>query len=298
MANAYRAYSDAASFLAAASPALLASPLFNQLPLALPTLSSSDPVRFPDVRLRTLHAPDGALRGAVVHTPPYAANLSLMAAEDAREMGRAYAAEFALPAGFSCVGEDAAARAFADGALDALQAMGRTARVEAEDRQGLWKLTAVAPPAPPPALGKMRPATADDAELLQRWLEAFTAEAVPHDPPPAPGRGAALAARGGARLWVLPDGTPVCFATFGRDVAGWVSVGPVYTPRERRGRGYAGALVAEMGREALKQGRPGCTLFTDLANPTSNGVYKRVGYEMVGTLTRFKVAVEDGKAEA
>ena len=52
----------------------------------------------------------------------------------------------------------------------------------------------------------------------------------------------------------------------------------MYTPRERRGRGYASALVAALSRKQLDEGARFCVLYTDLTNPTSNAIYPRVGY--------------------
>ena len=58
-------------------------------------------------------------------------------------------------------------------------------------------------------------------------------------------------------------------------------VGPVYTPPELRGRGFATAVTAEVTARALAAGRRFCFLFTDLANPTSNAIYQRIGYRPV-----------------
>jgi predicted GNAT family acetyltransferase len=58
-------------------------------------------------------------------------------------------------------------------------------------------------------------------------------------------------------------------------------IGPVYTPPELRGNGYATALVAAASQEQLDAGEPACFLGTDLANPTSNAIYQRIGYEWV-----------------
>jgi predicted GNAT family acetyltransferase len=56
----------------------------------------------------------------------------------------------------------------------------------------------------------------------------------------------------------------------------------VYTPPEHRRRGYATALVADLSRHALRTGAERCMLFTDLANPTSNRIYARIGYRRCG----------------
>jgi predicted GNAT family acetyltransferase len=82
-------------------------------------------------------------------------------------------------------------------------------------------------------------------------------------------------------LWESPDGTPVSMASVTPEVAGQVRVGPVYTPAPLRGHGYAGAATAEVSRAALDAGAKEVLLFTDLANPTSNGLYQRLGYRPV-----------------
>jgi predicted GNAT family acetyltransferase len=56
----------------------------------------------------------------------------------------------------------------------------------------------------------------------------------------------------------------------------------VYTPPEKRNRGYASSLVAALSQHLLDGGRKFCFLYTDLANPTSNKIYRALGYEHVG----------------
>jgi predicted GNAT family acetyltransferase len=66
-------------------------------------------------------------------------------------------------------------------------------------------------------------------------------------------------------------------------------VNAVYTPPEQRGRGFATACVARLSARLLAEGRRQCVLFTDLANPTSNAIYARIGYRGVADfeLCRF-----------
>jgi len=52
----------------------------------------------------------------------------------------------------------------------------------------------------------------------------------------------------------------------------------VYTPPEHRNRGYASAVVARLSQAILDGGKSFCTLFTDLGNPTSNRIYRKLGY--------------------
>ena len=62
-----------------------------------------------------------------------------------------------------------------------------------------------------------------------------------------------------------------------------VRVAHVYTPPEKRGRGYASAATATLTRQLLER-YDFCTLYTDLSNPTSNGIYSKVGYRPVADM--------------
>ena len=78
-------------------------------------------------------------------------------------------------------------------------------------------------------------------------------------------------------LWEDPVGTPVHLTQATPPSFGVVRIGPVYTPDEHRGQGYATAMVAALSRELAAAGVRVC-LFTDQANPTSNAIYQRIGY--------------------
>jgi predicted GNAT family acetyltransferase len=161
---------------------------------------------------------------------------------------------------------------------------GRTgAGTETTQRQGVYALTRVREvPAPE---GGARPATADDRDLLLGWLLAFSDEAVA-SPPDEPGlMERMLDARlvpGDAGYWLWEDGgAPVSLAGYAGPTPGGIRVGPVYTPPARRRHGYATRLVADLSRWLLEGGHRACYLYTDLANPTSNAIYARIGYQRV-----------------
>jgi hypothetical protein len=81
------------------------------------------------------------------------------------------------------------------------------------------------------------------------------------------------------RLYVLEDnGTPVSIAQINRQMVTVCGVSLVYTPPYFRKRGYATAATAEISRAALGKGFERCALYTDLANPTSNSIYMKIGY--------------------
>ena len=102
--------------------------------------------------------------------------------------------------------------------------------------------------------------------------------AAPPDSREAPGRGGL--GYGGITVWEA-GGIPVSMASVTRAVDGMIRVGPVYTPPAMRGYGYAGGATAAVSQAALDAGATQVVLYTDLANPTSNALYQRLGYQPV-----------------
>ncbi|WP_411503137.1 GNAT family N-acetyltransferase [Brevibacillus centrosporus] len=49
-------------------------------------------------------------------------------------------------------------------------------------------------------------------------------------------------------------------------------------PLSRRKNGYASTCVAILSQQLLDAGYQFCSLYTDLANPTSNRIYQAIGY--------------------
>ena len=121
-------------------------------------------------------------------------------------------------------------------------------------------------------------ATIDDTGLVQAWFGAFHDEAMPDRP--AGGTDEMVARRVAAGLLLLWEdgGQPVALAGFSRPSAGVSRIGPVYTPPDARRRGYGTAVTAAATRAALDLGAADVVLYTDLANPTSNSIYQRIGY--------------------
>jgi uncharacterized protein len=70
-------------------------------------------------------------------------------------------------------------------------------------------------------------------------------------------------------------------------VEGVVRVQAAYTPPERRNRGYAGACVGGLWKR-IGNGGYHCILYTDLGNPISNYVFRRIGYRAVAEALRYR----------
>ncbi|HXL90560.1 MAG TPA: GNAT family N-acetyltransferase [Streptosporangiaceae bacterium] len=146
-------------------------------------------------------------------------------------------------------------------------------------RMRLFRLGDLIWPSPMPE-GRARLAGTGDRDLLIAWFGAFAAEAGAMG---ESDQGQAVDDRlsyRGATIWEA-GGVPVALACTTRTVAGMVRVGPVYTPPELRGRGYAGAATAAVSQAARDAGTAEVLLYTDLANLTSNALYQRLGYRPV-----------------
>jgi hypothetical protein len=133
----------------------------------------------------------------------------------------------------------------------------------------------------PDAAGCLRAPRAFEIPTVAEWRVAFHeavgAAATDDDPAGAIRR---MMERGEVVVWDAGDEIVSCAATVRRTPRGAV-VAFVYTPPEQRGRGYATSCVAELTRSNLAAGAEFCCLYTDLANPTSNAIYARIGYRRV-----------------
>ncbi|MCX3059212.1 GNAT family N-acetyltransferase [Streptomyces beihaiensis] len=228
-----------------------------------------------DVRFGVWVGSDGRTGGYFFWTPPRHPYVSLPDAAAARALVEVLADR-------PVRGVTGAAEAVAVVA-DAWRGRHPDRRAECVMRQRLYRLSGLTPPDPLPP-GRPRVADEGDRELLERWFLEFSVDAgLLHEASPeqaaqwVDGR---LAFRG-VTLWEAEDGTPVSMAGVTRPAAGAVRVAPVYTPPALRGRGYAGAVTAEISRAARQAGAREVLLNTDLANPTSNALYQRIGYRPV-----------------
>ena len=146
-----------------------------------------------------------------------------------------------------------------------------------DTRLCLYRLGTLTPPEPMPA-GRGRVLGEQDLEQVMFWCGEFAkavGEVVSID---ADSWASTRFADKRYTLWETPDGTPVSIAGMNPLIGGQIQVDIVYTPAHLRGSGYAGAVSAEVSRAALAAGARDVVLFADLANPTSNALYQRLGY--------------------
>jgi predicted GNAT family acetyltransferase len=200
--------------------------------------------------------------------------ITRLPAESAAQLARELAGRGAAPPGVNGTEADATALAAAWRELT-----GIAGRVR--HRQRLYRLGTLVAPDPAPA-GAPRIAGSADLAVASSWYLAFGAETGQADAAAeaAGGRLADRLSRGQLVLWEVA-GEQVSMAGLTDVLGGVARVGPVFTPRQRRGAGFGAAVTAAVSELALARGAASVVLFTDLANPTSNSLYIRLGYEPV-----------------
>ncbi len=137
--------------------------------------------------------------------------------------------------------------------------------------------------------GRFRLAKARDLDVLTEWRITFLAEATP-DNPENKDKAAEfvreqLAER---RLYVWDNDGLGTMAAMTRPTRHGMSINSVYTPPQHRCHGYATSCVAELSRHILDSGKSFCFLYTDMANPTSNSIYAKIGYQPVCDVKEYR----------
>ena len=287
-------FADIAAFATRVEPYLLTHEATHCLPLGLLATLPGEPLPGGEIPYMALVTDaGGAVLLVALRTPPFGLILSLLASVAAADAD-------ATNAALALVADDVAdcyagrlpgvngpvpvARLFAE---IWQRRLGRAARLAVHER--VYQLETVIPASAP---GAMRSVAEGDRDLLTRWMTAFAAEALPEQGIDAAAwvdHYLASPSRGGY-LW--EDGVPVAWVGYGNPTARGIRIGPVYTPPEQRGHGYASACVAATSQWLLESGRTFCFLFTDLANPTANHIYQTVGYNPVNDVDVYEIEME------
>ncbi|MBT2418365.1 GNAT family N-acetyltransferase [Streptomyces sp. ISL-22] len=222
---------------------------------------------------------DGQVRAAYFRTPPFRLNVTPLTPAEAESL-----AAHLVALGHSVPGV-IAARDTAE-AFVAAWRRHTGARAAVSQRQRLYRLGNLTVPHPLPP-GRARAAGKEDRDRLIRWYGEFVESVGDHAARDAAGWADSRISYGGVTFWEGEDGTPLSMAGVTPLVAGQVRIAPVYTPAGLRGRGYAGAVTAQVSRAVLASGVREVLLFTDLANQTSNSLYQRIGYRAVADFTAY-----------
>lgn len=279
-------FQTATDFLAQAQGFLASHEAQNNLPLGLSAGLVANPNLYPSQPYFAVVKSGSEVVAAVLRTPPHNLVLALCDSYEALELVSKdlYAAYKTLP---GVTGPTEAALRFSE-IWHSLT--GQTYAKNVAER--IYQLTKVNPV--PIVPGAMRCVAEADRTLLRHWLMEFQRDAFGEVDVSAVERSITNVLTSPPELrgmYVWQDGEPVSLAGYSGPTPNGIRVGPVYTPPQYRGRGYATACVATLSQKLLDEGRQFCFLFTDLANPTSNHIYQVIGYEPVCDVDEYRFSV-------
>ena len=273
-----RIHDAAEQFREIAEPLYRRDPVGNTIELTL--LRSA---RFGDDALLLTVWNDGVAIGAALQTPPYPLACNGIPADAHPTVAKELAHIRPDLSGVRGRRDNAHAFAHAWRAVT-----GRDGTVGSQER--LYRLGTLQSPAG--VSGCYRDAVDSDDALLVDWVEHFFVETFSHHRDDTAGDRFVENAKAVDDRFVLWDdgGTPVSMAMLRAPSAGVSRIGPVFTPRGSRGRGYGSAVTAAASDLARRGGVDDVVLFADQANPTSNAIYQRIGFETVSDSVRIDFA--------
>ncbi|SDN45178.1 hypothetical protein SAMN05518871_105174 [Psychrobacillus sp. OK028] len=137
--------------------------------------------------------------------------------------------------------------------------------------------------------GMWRYATENDALLIEKWYAQFEQDAGLSSSAPVEikKRVKSMLERQEVFLWE-DHGEVVSMMKKARPTANGITVSLVFTPPEKRRKGYGRTMVAAVSKELLKEFEF-CVLYTDMLNPTSNKIYQEIGYKKLVDSVHLKL---------
>lgn len=141
--------------------------------------------------------------------------------------------------------------------------------------------------------GKLRKACEDDIVLIAGWINGFNEDCFEKGIEIEEARKRAREHIEESKIYIWEDEKPVSMVGRARSTKNGIVVSYVYTPPEFRGKGYGTTSVATLSQLLLDEGFKFCSLYTDLANPTSNSIYMKIGYKPVVDSIMYSFSKKD-----
>lgn len=267
-------YRDPAAFQETATPIFLAHEARYCVAIGVASALVTDPEKWEKFYLGCIEQ-NGKTIAALLMTPPHPLSLTDMPKEIMPKVADYVSSFEHAPTG--AIGSNQTADAFQDAWCKR-----SGAKVVSLKRQGIFQLEEVK--LSPPTPGKMVVAGEEHFDLLLAWNRGFIkdCEMNAEHHLASERRAVELALKSKSRyLWIV-ENEPVAMAGASGQTPNGIRANWVYTPDHLRGKGYATKLVSKLSQNLLEGGNRFCFLYTDLANPTSNSIYQKIGYKRVG----------------
>lgn len=273
-------YDNARGFLEAVGDMLYSRETVNNLILGVSERLVTDPEAYQDPFFASVEDESGEVLLAAVMTPPH--NI-ILAGGKGFDQGLSLLAVYlwenkiAFP---GVIGPVQVSESFMKSWQNTAKQSGRLRM-----RQRVYELRTVR--MPPLPEGCFRIALPRDEKVIVDYFAAFSSEALGESGRREGERVRQLIANGDVFVWDRM-GEVVSMAVKTLPIAHSITISGVYTPKGHRRKGYATALVARLSQHLLDLGYHFVNLFTNLENPTSNSIYKKIGYHPVCDFYMYK----------
>ena len=271
-----KSFQDPSQFAQEAAPLLIAHEAENNLPLGILHQLQEDPSAAVDVSMLVLYDEEERPVYLTLRTPPHLWILPSVASVTRQQVR--FLTEYLRTEALEVpgiLGEENSVHWF-------LERWNELTGQEAELQmhQGIYRLDALKEIRK--GEGELVLAESAQQELVAGWLKQFSIET--NTPIHEDSRQQAKDMIDAQRVYLWKKGeefvSMVCRA---RTTPHGATVNGVFTPDHFKKQGYASQAVWQLSNQLLREGFSFCALYTDLANPTSNSIYKKIGYQWIGS---------------
>ena len=139
--------------------------------------------------------------------------------------------------------------------------------------------------------GIFRQARPEESQFLREWAIDFGAESPrPMDPRSLTRLSEHMLGRENLFVWEENEEVKA-MGGFGRETPHGLVINMIYTPRNRRGRGFASALTSALVREAHRRDKEYCCLYSEFHSSIRPNLYERIGFRLAGEFSERAFAV-------
>lgn len=136
--------------------------------------------------------------------------------------------------------------------------------------------------------GQFRRAWLEELNLLAEWYKNFWIETKVGNDSRLSAEEIILQMINSKQLFVWGNHRPSAMASVSGSTPKGIRINCVYTPREKRGHGFAKSVVSSLVDLQLSQGKEFVVLFTDLLRPENAALYSRIGFEELGGYLNYQ----------
>lgn len=131
------------------------------------------------------------------------------------------------------------------------------------------------------ASGMFRRAWIEELDLLSQWTANFMNDTGAGNDSPISEKEMTLRNINNKNLFIWGNPKPVCMVGVSGSTPKGIRINCVYTPDDKRGKGYAASAVAAATELQLSQGKEFVVLYSDATKPNITRLYEKIGFDPI-----------------